>query len=143
MIWQLILLQDDPYETKNLYRLYIQSSGLANISVSTQTSAHSRNTVSAETSSTPTSLKQLLPRLDALLMVLKTCKADTCRNPWGVLFPQGNVHNLQEALDPRYDSFFAGQPQVHFDSCLEGPPEYLLSNELPLHAIPYGNMDAL
>lgn len=82
-----------------------------------------------------TSLKRLIPRLDALLMVLKTCKGDTCRQPWLVIHPEGNVRNLQQALNPEYDSFYETQENhVEIAACLQG---YFLSNEMPLSVIPY------
>ena len=61
--------------------------------------------------------QQLFNRLDALLMVLKTCKQDTCRNPYGVLFPNGNVSTLEDAMQSKYDTFFANQPKVSFSNC--------------------------
>ncbi|KAI8882863.1 alkaline phosphatase-like protein [Backusella circina FSU 941] len=43
---------------------------------------------------------QLVNRLDALLVVLKTCRAETCRDPWRVLHPNDeNVKTLADALD--------------------------------------------
>lgn len=80
-------------------------------------------------------IDRLLPRLDALELVLKTCKAETCRNPWAVLHPEGNVNSLLDALNSEYDDFYeVQQNKVHFDACLAG---YLLSNELPIDAVPY------
>lgn len=52
---------------------------------------------------------ELMSRLDALLMVTKSCKQDTCRDPWSVLFPKGQVSNIQDAMNPSYDTFFANQ----------------------------------
>ena len=60
---------------------------------------------------------QLFNRLDALLMVAKSCKQDSCRNPWATLFPAGQVSSLSGAMKAKYDSFFAGQPKVSFSSC--------------------------
>lgn len=61
--------------------------------------------------------KQLFARLDALLMVAKSCQTDSCRNPWSVLFPGGQVTNLASAMAATYDSFFANQRKVAFTSC--------------------------
>jgi hypothetical protein len=52
---------------------------------------------------------ELIARLDALLMVTKSCKQDTCRDPWRVLFPKGQVSNILDAMNPSYDTFFANQ----------------------------------
>jgi N-acetylglucosamine-6-sulfatase len=75
-------------------------------------------------------------RLDALMLVLKTCKAETCRNPWGVLHPAGDVRSLADALDATFDTFYQRENKVHFDECLGG---YLLDNEYPIDTIPYSN----
>lgn len=57
-------------------------------------------------------LSELISRMDAVLMVTKTCKSDSCRNPWGVIFPNGDVTNLKSAMSSNYDAFFANQPKV-------------------------------
>ncbi|KAI1861883.1 hypothetical protein JX265_009386 [Neoarthrinium moseri] len=49
-------------------------------------------------------LSQVIPRLNALLMVLKTCK----------------VTNLEGALDASYDQFFRSQPLVTYSACEMG-----------------------
>ena len=60
---------------------------------------------------------QLFTRLDALLMVAKSCKQDSCRNPWPTLFPNGQVTSLSGAMAAQYDTFFANQPKVSYSSC--------------------------
>ncbi|KAL5114331.1 hypothetical protein ACEQ8H_007767 [Pleosporales sp. CAS-2024a] len=72
----------------------------------------------------PTSKVQA--RLDALLLVLKTCKASSCTDPWSVIHPQGNVVNLEDALASKYDEFYAKQPKVSFSKCELG---YISSSE--------------
>lgn len=56
-------------------------------------------------------------RLDALLMVLKSCKGKTCQKPWNYLHPEGNVQTLRAALDPEYDEFYSRQPKIAFGRC--------------------------
>lgn len=73
-------------------------------------------------------LEQLTTRLDALLFVLKSCKAEACVQPWKALFPAENVGNLQDALAERYDSFFAQRSGVEFNQCEMG---YILESEGP------------
>lgn len=63
------------------------------------------------------SLTQALPRLDALMMVLKTCKGHRCTAPWESLHPQGDVHTLSQALDTRFDAFYHQQPKMMFYGC--------------------------
>lgn len=66
------------------------------------------------------SFKHVIHRLDALLMVLKSCKAGTCRNPWSVLHPDGIVESLKQSLDDKLDPFYEQQPKVSFNSCVLG-----------------------
>lgn len=72
------------------------------------------------------SLSQLITRLDALLLVLKSCKGITCIKPWDVLQPDGSVSNLREALEERYDALYGEQPGVSFDWCADG---YIIAAE--------------
>jgi hypothetical protein len=48
--------------------------------------------------------------------------------PWTILHPDGKVHNLRDALNPQYDSFYATQAKVSFSSCELG---YILAAEGP------------
>lgn len=74
------------------------------------------------------SLSQAVSRLDALLLVLKSCQGISCINPWDVLQPEASVRSLQDALDERFDSFYGVQPQVSFDWCDAG---YVIEAEGP------------
>ena len=78
--------------------------------------------------------KELIERLDALLMVTKSCKQDSCRVPWGSLFPKGNVVDLETAMHSDYDNFFAQQPKVTFSGCYGG---YLIDKEGPQNVLAY------
>src|SRR5947199_3256280 len=73
-------------------------------------------------------LTQVTARLDAVLMVLKSCRGQQCTMPWTILHPDGKVCNLQDALKPQYDSFYATQAKVSFSSCELG---YILAAEGP------------
>lgn len=66
------------------------------------------------------SLSQAITRLDALLLVLKSCQSATCIEPWNALQPKNSVRSLRDALDKRYDAFYEKQPQVSFDWCAAG-----------------------
>ncbi|KAI0833080.1 Arylsulphatase [Hypoxylon sp. FL0890] len=61
-------------------------------------------------------------RLDALLLVLKTCASETCRRPWAQLHPDGGVRSLADALSPRYDAFYEakGTTRVEYAYCANG-----------------------
>ena len=66
-------------------------------------------------------LKQLVTRLDTLLLVLKDCKGQECRTPWASLHPQGDVKNLGDALRTEFDDFYASkQKRIEFERCTEG-----------------------
>ncbi|KAM7211593.1 arylsulfatase-like protein [Rhypophila decipiens] len=72
---------------------------------------------------------KVVARLDSLLFVLKSCKAQTCTQPWRALHPEGGVQNLQDALASRYDEFYVSQQKrVRYDRCELG---YLLDAEGP------------
>ncbi|KAH8653756.1 arylsulfatase precursor [Xylariales sp. PMI_506] len=81
-------------------------------------------------------LPQLTARIDALLLTLKSCEAKVCRRPWEALHPQGNVHNLGDAMDPKFDAFYASQPGVSYTACMLG---YLPEYEGALSPIPFGS----
>ncbi|KAI0453598.1 arylsulfatase-like protein [Xylaria acuta] len=72
-------------------------------------------------------LDKVAQRLDSLLFVLKSCRAQTCIHPWRALHPSGNVETLQDALSPRFDSFYeARAKRIRFDRCESG---YILDAE--------------
>ncbi|OQD78142.1 hypothetical protein PENDEC_c001G01799 [Penicillium decumbens] len=80
-------------------------------------------------------LPQIIPRLDALMMVLKSCDGDACRYPWRQLHPAGKVNSLAEALAPGFDEFYAKQPKVSFSACELG---YIIASEGPQKFDVYG-----
>lgn len=72
--------------------------------------------------------RRLIHRLNALLMVTKSCEQDRCRDPWAQLHPTANVSgvvtthtvtSLVAALNSSYDDFFANFEQVSFDTCMQ------------------------
>ncbi|KAI0123938.1 arylsulfatase-like protein [Xylariales sp. AK1849] len=74
-------------------------------------------------------LDKVVNRLDSLLFVLKSCKAETCTRPWNALHPAGSVETLKDALSPRYDLFYAERKhKIQFDRCEMG---FLLDAEGP------------
>ena len=74
-----------------------------------------------------TTLKHVMPRLDALLMVLKTCKGRQCTHPWEELHPDGDVEDLHDAMEEKYDEFYEHKMErVVFDQCEKG---YILESE--------------
>ncbi|KIW77304.1 hypothetical protein Z517_09750 [Fonsecaea pedrosoi CBS 271.37] len=111
-------LRNDPYETHNLFN-------------SNHSSIFEVPTTAPATLPTVTTLQHLISRLDSLVMVLKTCKGRTCTHPWETLHPHGEVGNLQDALDARYDDFYElQQERVRFEKCEKG---YILESEGPRH----------
>ncbi|ROV99828.1 hypothetical protein VSDG_02972 [Cytospora chrysosperma] len=85
----------DPYELTNLARAY------------------GGNTVSAEH-------QRVANRLNALLMVTKSCEQERCRDPWAWLKPTDDTTlvSLAQAMDSAYDDFFANFQKVNFDTCM-------------------------
>lgn len=65
-------------------------------------------------------LEQIQPRLNALVMVLKTCVGRTCTHPWEKLHPDGSVRNLKQALGHHFDDFYREQPAMWFTDCPSG-----------------------
>ena len=78
-------------------------------------------------------MSKIASRLDALLLVLKSCKGVSCIRPWDVLHPLGNVRNLEDALLSGYDEFYEKeQTKVAFSRC---EPGYILDAEGPQEAL--------
>ncbi|KAI0468019.1 arylsulfatase-like protein [Xylaria cf. heliscus] len=72
-------------------------------------------------------LDKVVQRLDSLLFILKSCRAQTCIYPWRTLHPGGNVETLQDALSPRFNSFYETKAKsISFDRC---EPGYILDAE--------------
>lgn len=85
------ILQDDPFEMKNL-----------------------AIDPDAET-------QRLMNRLNAMLLVTKSCEQTQCQNTWGAITSAANitaVTTLKEAMDGQYDDFFASLPKVNIEQCL-------------------------
>jgi N-acetylglucosamine-6-sulfatase len=74
-------------------------------------------------------LSKVIPRLDSLLMVTKSCKGRTCVDPWTVIHPEGDVKTLKDALHEDFDGFYASVARrVSFDKCELG---YIRESEGP------------
>lgn len=73
-------------------------------------------------------LERVVDRLDALMMVLKSCKQQSCTHPWESLHPSDNVNNLLDALSSDYDDFYREQVKVGFTRCEGG---YIVESEGP------------
>ncbi|KAK2598380.1 hypothetical protein N8I77_011800 [Diaporthe amygdali] len=65
------------------------------------------------------SAQQVINRLNALLMVTKSCEQDRCRDPWAQLKPDDSTTlvSLTQAMNASYDSFFADFEKVQFETC--------------------------
>ncbi|KAJ5619462.1 arylsulfatase [Penicillium lagena] len=77
-----------------------------------------------------TDLAKVVPRLDSLLFVLKSCKGQVCVKPWKALHSRGEVITLKDALHARHDNFYEVEQtiKVRFEECARG---YLLDAEGP------------
>lgn len=72
------------------------------------------NPTGALSNSSTSSTASLVTRLDALLLVLKTCIGTPCKVPWASIFPNGEVQSLGDALNTAYDAYFDGLPRVSY-----------------------------
>lgn len=92
-------MNTDPYQMSNLYNSFSERTNLISSYV----------------------LDNLQHRLDASLLVLKSCKGqDECMTPWKVLHPQGDVQSLDEAMNPKFDDFYRNQPKIGYPQCSNG-----------------------
>ncbi|KAI0491164.1 arylsulfatase [Xylaria cf. heliscus] len=65
---------------------------------------------------------RLISRLNALLMVTKSCEQNSCRDPWSLLKPdvgEPKLVSLTQAMDQTYDAFFSNFEKVSFNTCLK------------------------
>ncbi len=62
-------------------------------------------------------ITRLLPRVDALLLVLKSCKRGVCAHPWKELHQNGSVNNLRDAMDKSFDLQYESYPKVRYNKC--------------------------
>ncbi|KAK6194332.1 hypothetical protein LQW54_011559 [Pestalotiopsis sp. IQ-011] len=70
-------------------------------------------------------IPQVTNRIDALVLTLKACKGSVCTRPWETLHPQGDVHSLADAMDPKFDDFYRDEAKVTYSACMKGYlPEY-------------------
>jgi N-acetylglucosamine-6-sulfatase len=100
---------------------------------------NSTNSTASTSTTSPTILGHpilaLTSRLDALLLVLKSCKANSCYDPWLELHPWGDVRSLPEAMNPTFNDFYEKQqPKVAFSECQLG---YLVGAEGPQIGVSY------
>lgn len=64
---------------------------------------------------------RLIDRLNAILLVTKSCAENTCRQPWALLQPgrrKDEIVSLRQAMDTKYDRFFSEFPRVAFKECM-------------------------
>jgi N-acetylglucosamine-6-sulfatase len=78
--------------------------------------------------------ERLIHRLDALLLVTKSCAQGSCRDPWMHLQPphtSSKIQNLPQAMNASFDTFFhSGLPCVQFNKCMD---YQFVPNEGPYH----------
>ncbi|PYI01243.1 Arylsulphatase [Aspergillus sclerotiicarbonarius CBS 121057] len=121
---QLYDLTTDPYQLHNLYPITTTNSTPPTPTPSTMIGPHQ--------------IEKLITRLDALLLILKSCQGTTCIHPWRELHPAGDVNSLREALDEKFDAFYNAQVKVRFGWCELG---YILEAEGGQGPVVYGDGD--
>ncbi|KAF4452184.1 putative arylsulfatase precursor [Fusarium austroafricanum] len=64
--------------------------------------------------------KRTIQRLNGLLLVTKSCSQESCRNHWKILQKNsgGKFTTLKEAMDAKYDKFFASLPSGGYQKCM-------------------------
>ncbi|KAI1473580.1 putative arylsulfatase [Daldinia eschscholtzii] len=100
-----------------LYDLNVDPGQLHNLFPSSESTTSSTTVVAGYP------VEKVVARLDALLLVLKTCAGATCQRPWVELHPEGSVRTLADALEPQYDNFYEAQArtaQVKYAYCANG-----------------------
>lgn len=130
-------LRRDPHEMENLYAARKEIDNAMSSSLRENSIFGSQVTLwdkSLFRSRSRSTTEELLTRLDALLMVLKTCKSRACTHPWEVLHPEGDVKRLSDAMRREYDGFYASQQKVAYEKCEKG---YILESEGPMGVEPY------
>jgi arylsulfatase len=50
------------------------------------------------------------------------------------MFPNGEVSNLRDAMEEKYDAYFRVQQKVQFERCSEG---YFVEEEGPMEIVDY------
>ncbi|ODQ63110.1 alkaline phosphatase-like protein [Nadsonia fulvescens var. elongata DSM 6958] len=70
------------------------------------------------------STNQIITSPNALLLLLRDCKNDQCRHPWRHIHSSDGsfleFNEIIDALDSKYDDFYASIEQVSFASCPNG-----------------------
>lgn len=140
-------MQTDPYQVKNLYGLNLDVAFQATrrlgqelgnsstplpepLSSFNESATLLRDAGQGKVHKKATKVARLVDRLDALLMVLKTCIGRQCTHPWQTLFPKGEVEDLADALHPQFDQYFeSAVDKVGFDKCEKG---YIAESEGPM-----------
>ncbi|KAJ3548732.1 hypothetical protein NM208_g866 [Fusarium decemcellulare] len=76
--------------------------------------------------------RRLIDRLNAVLLVTKSCNQESCRDPWQILRDDSGADfmNLEQAMDSRFDTFFAALPSVGYRQCMDYQDT---SNEYPYY----------
>lgn len=65
-------------------------------------------------------LLHVMDRLNAILLVTKSCEQQSCRQPWKLLSPPDGsaIPSFKAAMATKHDAFFAGLPRVQFAECM-------------------------
>ncbi|KAG2444327.1 hypothetical protein HXX76_001083 [Chlamydomonas incerta] len=68
-----------------------------------------------------------LNRLDAVLSALVHCSGASCRNPYSLLHPGGDVRSFAGTMDPRHDRMYDSLVKLSIKKCVNA---YLPANEV-------------
>lgn len=130
-------LNEDPHQVRNLLKGHndlglfpaFNATGTPSLAARALDQAGFDNVSRDASAALSEDTRRVAERLDALLLVLKTCQGEVCRQPWKTLFPSGQVNGFVDALKQDFDGYFSDLPRVHFDGCSLG---YQARREHPL-----------
>ena len=106
-----------------LYNLANDRAQMKNLHPSAPRYANGQNPFeSGETTLAGFPIPALLKRIDAALLVLKSCRGNAipCNKPWAQLHREGGVNNLREAMADRFDGKYQDlhrDYKVNFTQC--------------------------
>lgn len=69
--------------------------------------------------STDNKIWQTRNRLNALVLYMKSCGSESCKDPWGNFDVSKPIKTFKQAMEPEYDTFFSKFPTFEFGECMD------------------------
>lgn len=61
--------------------------------------------------------QRVMDRIDGIMSALAHCKGATCRNPYSILHPGGEVFTFSDAMDAQFDGMYSKLVKFQFVRC--------------------------